>query len=287
MASLVPPPSTIVVLSLSTTTRRAEPSTSRPTSRSSKPTSGLTTWPPVTTARSSRNALRRSPKNGALTATAFSVLRIALTTNVESASPSTSSATISSGLPLSATFSSSGSRSGSELIFSRCSSTSASSSTASCASKSVMKYAETNPLSKPTPSVTSSSVFSVDDSSTDTTPSWPTFVIASPTNSPICSSREETVATCAMPFLSDTGVADGQQRLRHRVGGLADARAQLDRVGTRGDLPQPRLHRSPAPTRSRWWCRRRRRRWSWWPPTSPAARRGSRTGLPGRSRGRR
>src|SRR6185312_7852703 len=154
-------------------------------------------------ARSSRNALRRSPKNGALTATAFSVLRIELTTNVESASPSTSSATISSGLPLSATFSSSGSRSGSELIFSRCSS-SASSSTASWESKSVMKYAEMKPLSKPTPSVISSSVFSVDDSSTDTTPSWPTLVIASPT----CSSREDTVATCAMPFLSDTGVAE-------------------------------------------------------------------------------
>ena len=110
--------------------------------------------------------MRRSPKNGALTATAFSVLRIALTTSVESASPSTSSAMISSGLPLSATFSSSGSRSGSELIFSRCSSTSASSSTASWASKSVMKYAEMKPLSKPTPSVISSSVFSVEDSST-------------------------------------------------------------------------------------------------------------------------
>src|ERR687892_66858 len=64
------------------------------------------------------------------------------------------------------------------------------------------------PLSKPTPSVISSSVFSVDDSSTDTTPSWPTLVIASPTSSPICSSREETVATCAMPFLSETGVAE-------------------------------------------------------------------------------
>ncbi len=87
------------VLSLVTTTRRAEPSTSRPASRSTRPTSGLTTWPPVTTARSSRNALRRSPKNGALTATALSVLRMALTTSVDSASPSTSSAMISSGLP--------------------------------------------------------------------------------------------------------------------------------------------------------------------------------------------
>ncbi len=78
---------------------------------------------------------------------------------------------ISSGFPASATFSSSGSTSGSELIFSRCSSTSTSSSTASWASKSVMKYAEMKPLSKPTPSVISSSVSSVEDSSTVTTPS--------------------------------------------------------------------------------------------------------------------
>src|ERR1700761_1220117 len=66
------------------------------------------------------------------------------------------------------------------------------------------------PLSKPTPSVISSSVLSVEDSSTVTTPSWPTLVIASPTSSPICSSREDTVATCAMPFLSDTGVAEAR-----------------------------------------------------------------------------
>ena len=42
-------------------------------------------------------ALRRSPKPGALTATALKVPRILLTTRVDSASPSTSSAMISSG----------------------------------------------------------------------------------------------------------------------------------------------------------------------------------------------
>ena len=68
-------------------------------------------------------ALRRSPKNGDLTATTRSVLRIELTTSVDSASPSTSSATISSGLPSARTFSSSGSRSVIALIFSRCSRT--------------------------------------------------------------------------------------------------------------------------------------------------------------------
>src|SRR5271156_3123568 len=208
MASAPPPPSTMTVSSLLTTTRRAETSTSRPTSRSARPTSGLTTWPPVTIAKSSRNALRRSPKNGALTATAFSVLRIALTTSVDSGSPSTSSAITSSGLPASATFSSKGSKSGSELILSRCNRIRASSSTACWASKSVTKYADRKPLSKPTPSVNSSSVFSVDDSSTLTTPSWPTLVMASPPNLPICSSRDDTVATCAIPFLPDTGVAD-------------------------------------------------------------------------------
>ena len=56
-------------------------------------------------------ALRRSPKPGALTATALNVPRILLTTRVDSASPSTSSAMISSGLPDCTTFSSSGSRS--------------------------------------------------------------------------------------------------------------------------------------------------------------------------------
>ena len=56
-------------------------------------------------------ALRRSPKPGALTATDLKVPRILLTTRVDSASPSTSSAMISSGLPDWMTFSSSGSRS--------------------------------------------------------------------------------------------------------------------------------------------------------------------------------
>ena len=61
-------------------------------------------------------ALRRSPKPGALTATELNVPRILLTTSVARASPSTSSAMISSGLPVCMTFSSSGSRSWTELI---------------------------------------------------------------------------------------------------------------------------------------------------------------------------
>ena len=53
-------------------------------------------------------ALRRSPKPGALTATELNVPRILLTTRVARASPSTSSAMISSGLPACMTFSSTG-----------------------------------------------------------------------------------------------------------------------------------------------------------------------------------
>ena len=62
-------------------------------------------------------ALRRSPKPGALTATALNVPRSELTTSVASASPSTSSATISSGLPLSATLLRIGMKSRALLIF--------------------------------------------------------------------------------------------------------------------------------------------------------------------------
>ena len=116
-----PPPSTIVVLSLVITTRRAVPSTSRPTWSSLRPTSGATTWPPVRVAMSCIIALRRSPKAGAFTATALKVPRILLTTRVESASPSTSSARMNSGLPAAMTFSSSGSRSAIAEILPWCS----------------------------------------------------------------------------------------------------------------------------------------------------------------------
>src|SRR5674476_304483 len=55
-------------------------------------------------------ALRRSPNPGALTATAVKMPRILLTIRVASASPSTSSATIRSGLPLWWIFSTTGRR---------------------------------------------------------------------------------------------------------------------------------------------------------------------------------
>ena len=87
-------------------------------------------------------ALRRSPKPGALTATDLKVPRILLTTRVDRASPSTSSAMISSGLPDCMTFSRSGSRSLTEPIFELAIRMYGSSSDASIRSMSVAKYAE-------------------------------------------------------------------------------------------------------------------------------------------------
>jgi hypothetical protein len=69
------------------------------------------TWPPVRMAMSCSIALRRSPKPGALTATDLNVPRILFTTRVARASPSTSSAMITRGLPDCMTFSSAGSMS--------------------------------------------------------------------------------------------------------------------------------------------------------------------------------
>ena len=65
----------------------------------------------LSTAMSPSMALRLSPKPGALTATEENSPRILLTTRVARASPSTSSATINSGLPVCMTFSSTGTRS--------------------------------------------------------------------------------------------------------------------------------------------------------------------------------
>src|SRR5947208_4672093 len=70
------------------------------------PRSSVMHLPPVRMAMSSSMSLRRSPKPGAFTAQTLMVLRNLFTTSVESASPSTSSAMINSGLPATATFSS-------------------------------------------------------------------------------------------------------------------------------------------------------------------------------------
>ena len=106
----------MVVVSLVMMTFLAVPIRSSVTESSLRPTSSATTWPPVRVAMSPSIALRRSPKPGAFTATLLNVPRILLTTSVASASPSTSSAMISSGLPVCMTFSRIGSISCTELI---------------------------------------------------------------------------------------------------------------------------------------------------------------------------
>ena len=103
------------------------------------PVSSLSTVPPVSAAMSCSIALRRSPKPGAFTAQHFSTPRIWLTISVASASPSTSSATTSSGRPAFTIWSSSGRKSARLPILRSASSTKTSSSTASIFSGAVMK----------------------------------------------------------------------------------------------------------------------------------------------------
>ena len=111
MASASPAPLTMVVLSLSMVTFSAVPSMSMVVFSSVNPRSSEITVPPVRIAISSSMALRRSPKPGALTAAIFNVPLSLLTTKVAKASPSTSSATTTRGLPVCATGSKTGKRS--------------------------------------------------------------------------------------------------------------------------------------------------------------------------------
>ena len=87
-------------------------------------------------------ALRRSPKPGALTAADLNVPRILLTTSVARASPSTSSAMMTSGRPPCITFSSTGTRSRTDEIFDETRRMYGLSSDASMRSVSVTKYGE-------------------------------------------------------------------------------------------------------------------------------------------------
>ena len=96
MSAFEPTPPTIVVVSLFTLTVWALPSISSWTSFRSKPNSVDTNLPPVRMARSSSMAFLLSPKAGAFTATTSNVPLSLLTTNVDRASPSRSSAMISS-----------------------------------------------------------------------------------------------------------------------------------------------------------------------------------------------
>ena len=91
---------------------------------------------------SSSMALRRSPKPGALTAATLRPPRSLLTTSVASASPSTSSAMIRSGLPDCTICSSTGSSGCRPDSFFSCSRMKGSSSSADIFSALVMKYGD-------------------------------------------------------------------------------------------------------------------------------------------------
>ncbi len=117
IAGFSPRPSTMVVSSLVIEIFLARPSISMVTFSSLMPRSSEITSAPVRMAMSSSMALRRSPKPGAFTAATRRPPRSLLTTRVARASPSTSSATISSGRPDCTTASSTGSRGCSEESF--------------------------------------------------------------------------------------------------------------------------------------------------------------------------
>mmetsp|Transcript_19899 Transcript_19899/g.52794 ORF Transcript_19899/g.52794 Transcript_19899/m.52794 type:complete len:372 (+) Transcript_19899:656-1771(+) len=166
-------------------------------SSSLRPSSSLIISAPDRTARSCSMALRWSPNPGALTAATCRPPRSLLTTIVASASPSTSSATITSGRCTLATCSSTGRMLCTEDIFLSKSRMSGSVKTHFCALVSVTKYGEMYPRSNFIPSTTSSSWSKVLPSATVMVPSLPTFSKASATMRPMTASPlAEIVATC-------------------------------------------------------------------------------------------
>ena len=152
---------------------------------------------------SSSISLRRSPKPGAFTAAIFSVPRSLLTTKAASASPSTSSAMITSERPFCAAGSSTPISSFIVETFLSVIRISGFSSTASIFSESVMKYGEMYPRSNCIPSTTSTCVSVPLASSTVMTPSLFTLPIASAISLPIALSLlAEIVATCSILLMS-------------------------------------------------------------------------------------
>ena len=109
ISNFFPFPPTITVLSFVATTRDARPSISISAFSSFTPISSETTCPPTVIAISCRISFFLSPYPGAFTASTENPPRNLLTTNVASASPSTSSAIITNSfLPVCANFSRSG-----------------------------------------------------------------------------------------------------------------------------------------------------------------------------------
>ena len=207
IACSLPFPSTMTVLSLLTRIFFATPSCSGVIASRSAALSSARYSPPVSTAMSSRFAFFSSPKPGALIAHTLRLPRRMLITRVVSASPSMSSAIMTSGLPSRAVISSAGTMSFIADIFLSVMSIRAFSKLASIFSWSVAMYGLTYPSSNSIPSTTSRCVSRLLASSTVITPSLPTRSIASAMSWPICSSLFALmVPTCAMSSLPFTGV---------------------------------------------------------------------------------
>ena len=135
-------------------------------------------------------------------ATTFRPPRSLFRISVDSASPSTSSAMITSERPSRATFSRMGSSDWMEEILLSYRRIDGSSISVFIVFVSVMKYGEMKPRSNFMPSTTSSSSFSVLPSCTLITPSLPTFSIAVAINWPIVLSLfAEIDATCMISSL--------------------------------------------------------------------------------------
>ncbi len=165
--------------------RLAVPRCSKVAPSRSRPTSSEITVAPVRTAISSNIALRRSPNPGALHAETLTIPRRLLTTNVASASPSTSSAIINNGLPALATASSKGSNSRMLDIFLSTNKISGLSCSMLIFSWLLIKYGDRYPRSNCMPSTISSSFSKPLPSSTVITPSLPTLAIALAMMSPM------------------------------------------------------------------------------------------------------
>ena len=88
------------------------------------------------------------------------------------------------------------------------------------------------------PSVSSSSVPKVFDSSTVTTPSLPTLSIASAMSAPISASPAEMEAVAAISSLVSTSLALAMSSVDDGRDGLLDAALQADRVGAGRDVAQ-------------------------------------------------
>src|SRR6266540_3720526 len=174
-------------------------------------------------------ALRRSPKPGALTATDVKVPRMLLTTKAARASPSTSSAMMTSGLPACMTFSRIGSRSTRfEILFST-----------------ISRYGSARAAGMP--SVSSSSRPKVLLSSTVMTPSLPTLSIASAMISPTVVSAAEIDAVAAICSLVSTSRA-----WLPSASVTAATACSMPRLSAIGFAPAATL-RSPCRTRA--WAR--------------------------------